>query len=56
MAGKGYYHLFPTDLGAGEHCQLGAEPQLAQVTQDWLSGVFEAVGKGGGGWTNATKI
>lgn len=30
------YNLFKTDLGAGEHCQLGAEFQLAQVTMDWL--------------------
>ncbi|KAH6655728.1 Alpha/Beta hydrolase protein [Truncatella angustata] len=34
------YHLFPTDLGAGEHCQLGAEPQLAGEIFDWLSGIF----------------
>ncbi|KAE9375811.1 alpha/beta-hydrolase [Stipitochalara longipes BDJ] len=53
LGSKGHYHLFPTALGAGEHCQLGAELQLAQVTQDWLSGVFEAVGKAP---TNGTKI
>ncbi|KAF2102229.1 alpha/beta-hydrolase [Rhizodiscina lignyota] len=37
------YHFFETDLGAGEHCQLGAESQLAMVTMDWLDGVFKNV-------------
>lgn len=44
---KGYYHLFKTELGAGEHCHLGAEPQLAQVSLDWLEGIFDAVGQKG---------
>lgn len=34
------YNLFKTDIGAGEHCQIGAEAQLAQVSLDWLSDVF----------------
>ncbi|KAI0127932.1 Alpha/Beta hydrolase protein [Xylariales sp. AK1849] len=34
------FHTFPTDLGAGLHCQLGAEPHLAQVAFDWLDGIF----------------
>ncbi|KAK6067999.1 hypothetical protein SCUP234_11333 [Seiridium cupressi] len=34
------YYRFPTNLGAGEHCQLGAEPQLAQEVYDWLYGIF----------------
>lgn len=45
LGDQGYYHLFKTELGAGEHCQLGAEPQLAQVALDWLDGIFEAVGQ-----------
>ncbi|KAI1101256.1 alpha/beta-hydrolase [Jackrogersella minutella] len=40
---KAYFHEFQTALGAGEHCQMGAEPQLAQVSMDWLSEVFEGV-------------
>ncbi|CAJ2501752.1 Uu.00g046050.m01.CDS01 [Anthostomella pinea] len=43
LGDKGYYHEFQTALGAGEHCQLGAESQLAQVTMDWLAGVFEDI-------------
>lgn len=35
------YHLFETSLGAGLHCQLGAEPYLAEVVYDWLDGIFE---------------
>ncbi|KAH7030642.1 Alpha/Beta hydrolase protein [Microdochium trichocladiopsis] len=34
------YYLFKADVGAGEHCQLGAEAQLAQVTFDWLADVW----------------
>jgi pimeloyl-ACP methyl ester carboxylesterase len=37
------YNLFKTDLGAGEHCQLGAEAQLTQVSLDWLADVWEGV-------------
>ncbi|KAK1765390.1 putative dihydropseudooxynicotine hydrolase [Phialemonium atrogriseum] len=48
LGSQGYYHLFKTDLGAGEHCQLGAEPQLAQVSLDWLEGIFEGIGQEGG--------
>ncbi|EHK40485.1 uncharacterized protein TrAtP1_006589 [Trichoderma atroviride] len=40
---KATYNLFKTDLGAGEHCQLGAEAQVAQVTLDWLSDVWEGI-------------
>ncbi|KAI2469615.1 alpha/beta-hydrolase [Annulohypoxylon bovei var. microspora] len=43
LGNKAYFHEFTIALGAGEHCQLGAEQQLAQVTMDWLSEVFEAV-------------
>ncbi|KAI1777279.1 alpha/beta-hydrolase [Hypoxylon cercidicola] len=43
LGSKAYLHEFKTALGAGEHCQLGAEPQLAQVTMDWVAEVFEAV-------------
>ncbi|TPX13377.1 uncharacterized protein E0L32_006107 [Thyridium curvatum] len=38
------YVLFKTELGAGEHCQLGAEGQLALQALDWLAGVFDRVG------------
>ena len=41
LGDKAYYHLFATDIGAGEHCQIGAEQQLAMVTLDWLADVFE---------------
>jgi esterase/lipase len=34
------YHLFEENLGAGLHCQLGAEPYLAEVVYDWLDGIF----------------
>jgi hypothetical protein len=37
------YNLFRTDVGAGEHCQLGAEAQLAQVTLDWLADTWDHV-------------
>lgn len=37
------YNLFRTDLGAGEHCQIGAEAQLAQVTWDWLADTWDHV-------------
>ncbi|KAI0836365.1 alpha/beta-hydrolase [Hypoxylon sp. FL0890] len=43
LGSKADLHEFKTALGAGEHCQLGAEPQLAQVAFDWLGEVFEAV-------------
>jgi pimeloyl-ACP methyl ester carboxylesterase len=40
LGSQGYYHKFLTELGAGEHCQIGAEAQLAQVSLDWLERVF----------------
>lgn len=40
---KATYNLFKTDLGAGEHCQLGAESQVAQVALDWLSDVWDGI-------------
>ncbi|CAL5870211.1 uncharacterized protein PFLUO_LOCUS4446 [Penicillium psychrofluorescens] len=43
LGNKSTYNLFRTDLGAGEHCQLGAEAQLAQVTLDWLADVWDQV-------------
>ncbi|KAI1847735.1 hypothetical protein JX266_006230 [Neoarthrinium moseri] len=33
------FQLFPMNLGAGLHCQLGAEPYLAQAAFDWLDGI-----------------
>ncbi|KAI1387806.1 alpha/beta-hydrolase [Hypoxylon trugodes] len=43
LGSKAYLYEFKTALGAGEHCQLGAEPQLAQASLDWLAEVFEGV-------------
>ncbi|KAL7622062.1 hypothetical protein AAE478_007563 [Parahypoxylon ruwenzoriense] len=43
LGDRAYFYEFKTALGAGEHCQLGAEPQLAQVTMDWLGGIFEVI-------------
>ena len=31
---------FPTDLGSGEHCAIGAESYQAQVALDWLADTF----------------
>ena len=41
LGDKAYYHLFKSNVGAGEHCAIGAEPQLAMATLDWLDEVFE---------------
>ncbi|MCJ1329470.1 hypothetical protein MMC10_006150 [Thelotrema lepadinum] len=46
LGDKATYHEFLTALGAGEHVQLGAEAQLAQVTLDWLQSVFANVTAG----------
>jgi hypothetical protein len=35
------YHLFETNLGAGLHCQIGAEPYLSEVVYDWLDGMYK---------------
>lgn len=35
------YYFFKNDVGAGQHCQLGAEEQLAQVTFDWMAGIWK---------------
>ncbi|KAJ5610938.1 Alpha/Beta hydrolase protein [Penicillium lagena] len=43
LGNKGTFNLFRTDLGAGEHCQIGAEAQLTQVTLDWLADVWDHV-------------
>ncbi|KAM6522031.1 hypothetical protein FALCPG4_011724 [Fusarium falciforme] len=40
---KSHYFLFETELGAGEHCALGAEQQLAFKTLGWLDEVFVKV-------------
>ncbi|KAH8894349.1 alpha/beta-hydrolase [Thozetella sp. PMI_491] len=39
----GTYNLFKSELGAGQHCQLGAEAQLAQVSLDWLADVWDGI-------------
>lgn len=41
LGDRATYHDFRTDLGAGEHCQLGNEPMLMQAVMDWLMGVFQ---------------
>lgn len=42
---QAHYHSFKTNVGAGEHCSIGAEPQLAMTELDWLANVFENVTK-----------
>ena len=39
---KGTLFRFGSDVGAGEHCQIGAEDYLAQVTMDWFQDVLDA--------------
>jgi alpha-beta hydrolase superfamily lysophospholipase len=34
-------YKFNNSLGAGQHCQLGAEPYLAQASLDWFQGVLD---------------
>lgn len=34
-------YKFNNSLGAGQHCQLGAGPYLAQVSMDWFQGVLD---------------
>jgi pimeloyl-ACP methyl ester carboxylesterase len=43
LGDRATYNLFRTDLGAGEHCHLGAEAQLAQVSLDWLADVWDGI-------------
>ncbi|KAK3938895.1 alpha/beta-hydrolase [Diplogelasinospora grovesii] len=45
LGDKAYYHEFRAKLGAGLHCSMGAEAQVAQVALDWLLGIFENPGK-----------
>ncbi|KXJ96254.1 Alpha/Beta hydrolase protein [Microdochium bolleyi] len=40
LGDRATYYLFKNDVGAGQHCQLGAEAQLAQVTFDWLADIW----------------
>lgn len=42
LGSRAYYHLFKTDVGAGEHCSLGAEQQVQMEVFEWLSGVLRA--------------
>jgi pimeloyl-ACP methyl ester carboxylesterase len=35
-------YKFNNSLGAGQHCQLGAGPYLAQVSLDWFQGVLDS--------------
>ena len=39
LASRKYQHN--SSLGAGEPCQLGAEPYLAQVNLDWFQDVLD---------------
>ncbi|KAJ5116666.1 Alpha/Beta hydrolase protein [Penicillium angulare] len=43
LGNQSTYCLFRTDVGAGEHCQIGAESHLAQVTLDWLADVWDGI-------------
>ncbi|KAK7218343.1 hypothetical protein V2G26_006346 [Clonostachys chloroleuca] len=43
LGGLATYYQFKQDLGAGEHCQIGAEAQLAQVSLDWLGDVWDGI-------------
>jgi hypothetical protein len=45
LGDKAFYHLFETNIGAGEHTQAGSSSLLALVTMNWLADVFE--GKAG---------
>ncbi|KAF2674017.1 alpha/beta-hydrolase [Microthyrium microscopicum] len=40
LGDRAYYYEFTNALGAGQHCQVGAEYQLAAVMGEWLDGVF----------------
>lgn len=40
LGDKATYHLFKTDVGAGEHCSIGAEKQISMEVNDWLGEVF----------------
>jgi len=40
LGDKAHYVLFKTDVGAGEHCQIGAEAHLSQTAFDWVAGIF----------------
>ena len=37
------FHLFEAIVGAGAHCQIGAESQLALVLYDWIADVLAGV-------------
>jgi pimeloyl-ACP methyl ester carboxylesterase len=37
---KTYLYNFTNDLGAGQHCQIGAEDLLNAISLDWLAGIF----------------
>ena len=38
---KAHYVLFATDVGAGEHCQIGAWSHFAQSAFDWVAAYLE---------------
>jgi len=42
---KAFFYNFTDDVGAGQHCQIGAEGYLASVSLDWLTDVFHNVSK-----------
>jgi pimeloyl-ACP methyl ester carboxylesterase len=41
LGNRSHYVLFKTDVGAGEHAQIGADSHLAQTTFDWVAKYFE---------------
>lgn len=43
LGSLGTYKLFKTELGAGEHCQLGAEAHMNQASLDWLGNIWDGI-------------
>jgi pimeloyl-ACP methyl ester carboxylesterase len=41
LGNRSHYVLFETDVGAGEHAQIGAASHLAQTAFDWAAKYFE---------------
>jgi hypothetical protein len=43
LGDRAFYHLFKADLGAGEHCAIGAGAQQTQITMDWLARILNNI-------------
>jgi alpha-beta hydrolase superfamily lysophospholipase len=46
---KAYFYNFTDSLGAGQHCQIGAEGLLSSISLNWLAGVFSNAKKSANG-------